>query len=68
MAYIGRTTEPLPHWPVTGTVVAVMAPDMPDAADVLVKWVRDGLRVEAVPIEWVRLHYGTAEPSPEKKL
>ncbi len=48
-AYIGRTTEPLPNWPIVGTVVcaAVDVPDMRVSnAKEIASWIKDGLIVE----------------------
>lgn len=62
-SYIGRTTKPEKRWPVVGTVVCAVMDEpsaKPDRA--VAKWIREGLTIERVSVEWVRKHFGTAEP------
>ena len=64
-AYIARTTKPTKHWPETGTTVAatVDEPSMQKSNAVeIAKWMRNGLTIERVPVEWVRKHLFTTEP------
>ncbi len=62
--YIGRETAEGHHHPV-GTVVCASV-DQPDRAKdnakLVAKWIRDGLAIERVPVEWVRKHLLTTEP------
>lgn len=64
-AYIGRTTKPEKNWPDVGTVVCVCA-DEPQARPdkEVAKWIREGLTIERVPVQWVREHFGTTAASP----
>lgn len=63
-SYIARETAYGNKHPV-GTVVAasVDTPDRArDNAKIVGKWLRDGLTIERVPVEWVRLYLFTTEP------
>lgn len=63
--YIGRTTKPSRHWPNVGSVVCaiVYKPERAqETAQAVGKWIRDGLAIECVPVEWIREHFGTTMP------
>jgi hypothetical protein len=62
-AYIARTTKPEPRWPVVGTAVCVVV-DEPRCTPhkEVSMWMRQGMTIERVPVEWVRKHFGSAEP------
>ena len=63
-AYIGRNTIPLKRFPQIGTAVCVVI-DSPVGAKhtslQVADWIRDGMTIERVPVEWVRKHLGTTE-------
>lgn len=64
-SYIARTTKPTKNWPEVGSVVcaAVDCPEMQKSnAKEIAKWMRDGLTIERVPVEWVRKFLFTTEP------
>jgi hypothetical protein len=63
--FIGRTTKPTALYPVVGTIVCASVDDgmrIEDNDSEIVRWLRDGLIVDRVPVWWVRLHLFTAEP------
>lgn len=63
-AYIGRTTVATAKHP-AGRVVAASvdsAERRADNAKDVAKWIRDGLVVERVPVDWVRQHFFTTTP------
>ena len=62
--YIGRVNEATKHC-AAGEVAAVIVdcPEMKkEVPKTIAKWLRDGLSIERVPVEWVRKHLGTTEP------
>jgi hypothetical protein len=62
--YIGRETQAGRCHPV-GTVVTAVVDDPADpkfAAKAAAKWMRQGMMIERVPVEWVRKHLLTTEP------
>lgn len=63
-AYIARTVKENKHHPV-GCVVCASV-DRPeyaaDTAKEVAKWIKQGLAVERVPVEWVRKHLFTTVP------
>lgn len=62
--YIARTAEPTKYH-AAGVVVCVTV-DRPelakDNAREIAKWMRDGLTIERVPVEWARMHMLTDAP------
>jgi hypothetical protein len=64
-AYIARTTVATKRHPDIGTAVAatVDSPDMQkDNAKYIADWIREGLTIERVPVEWIRQHLFTNTP------
>lgn len=66
MCYIGRMTVSSKRH-AAGMVVCATVDDQrhpKDTAKAIAQWVRTGLTVERVPVEWARQHLLTAEPAP----
>ncbi len=63
-AYVGRTKSATKHHEANKVVCATV--DKPqfqkENANEIAKWMRDGLTIERVPVEWVRLHLFTTTP------
>ena len=63
-SYIARETVGGHQHPI-GTVIAATV-DIPerakDNARIVAEWMRDGLTIERVPVEWVRQHFLSTEP------
>lgn len=62
-SYIGRTKEANRNHKAHEVVAAVvdcveMERELPK---IIAKWMRDGLLIERVPVEWVRKYLGTTE-------
>jgi len=65
-SYIGRTKRATEHQAENEVVSCIV--DCPATQKELIRtlpeWLRDGLNIERVPVEWVRKHFGTTEPWP----
>jgi hypothetical protein len=63
--YIARETRSGAKHPIDTVVcVTVDCPEyVADNAKLIAGWMRNGLTIERVPVEWARLHLFTSEPS-----
>ncbi len=60
-AYVARTQEPT-LFDESGKIICVVVDDpnrRDDVALSIADWIREGLAVERVPIEWARSNFGT---------
>lgn len=62
--YIGRMREADKNHEADEVVACIVdCPEMQkEIPKTCAKWMKEGLIVERVPVEWVRKHFGTTEP------